>query len=853
MTCSPVPPILAFGTLASMGALAAFVASSGTPAVPSTEPTTTQPAVATSTQPTNTSHEALVSQLEAAIFSQLSPKHQEMIARGFSRTARAGGVAACFADGTPDETIQAFRNGVPGFGQRFNAGDRWGPTANDPVGGNVGDPILLTFSFVPDGTILPNEYGEGDLPSELFAWLNTVYPGGFNEWKPIFDSIFGRWSELSGLNFVYEPNDDGAAFPGTPGQVGVRGDIRISAKNIDGNNGILAYNYYPSFSGDMVINSFDTFFNTVTNNSLRMRNVLAHELGHGIGFAHVCPVQRNKLMEPFVSTDFDGPRHDDIRAAHFNYGDAFEPNDNSGTATALGAIAATQVTVGTVPAPAVSQASLASIDSSTDEDWYTFTVASTGVLTLDLTSLGYVYDDATQSCAGLSGSCCYGTFDDSGSAVLGMELRNAGGTILNSASNITPGTRSLQTRLTAGTYRARVFATNIPNPAQLYTLGLRHTATPLIMALPNANGGDGAPATVISGTNPSLTVNIANGSANLNASTVRLFYRYANTGSFAQVAMTQNSPGVFTAALPSAPCPGTVNYYFQAGLSGSSSTITLPSNAPTSFFTSDLGGTVTVYSDNFETNTGWTVGPDTATAGNFLRGDPIGTTAQPEDDTTPTGTNCFFTGQSATAGEATGTNDVDGGLTQITSPTINLLGKQGVRVSFQRWYNNVSGATPGTDVFRAQVSINNGSTWVDAQLIGPGTTDDPNLQSGWRSTSYSFASLGLTPTANVRLRFIADDAGAGTVVEAAIDDVVITALDCSGPNCDAIDFNNDTSFFDPQDIDAFLSVYSEGPCIPASATCNDIDFNNDGSVFDPCDIDSFLLVFSEGPCTLCGS
>ncbi|MFO0856206.1 MAG: hypothetical protein U0640_02475 [Phycisphaerales bacterium] len=70
--------------------------------------------------------------------------------------------------------------------------------------------------------------------------------------------------------------------------------------------------------------------------------------------------------------------------------------------------------------------------------------------------------------------------------------------------------------------------------------------------------------------------------------------------------------------------------------------------------------------------------------------------------------------------------------------------------------------------------------------------------------------------------------------------------------CGSIDFNNDTSFFDPQDIDAFLSVYAEGPCIPASATCNDIDFNNDTSIFDPCDIDSFLTVFSEGPCTLCG-
>ncbi len=72
------------------------------------------------------------------------------------------------------------------------------------------------------------------------------------------------------------------------------------------------------------------------------------------------------------------------------------------------------------------------------------------------------------------------------------------------------------------------------------------------------------------------------------------------------------------------------------------------------------------------------------------------------------------------------------------------------------------------------------------------------------------------------------------------------------PGCDAVDFNNDGGLFDPTDIDAFLSVFSEGPCLPAGAACNDVDFNNDGSLFDPCDIDSFLLLFSEGPCTPCG-
>ena len=70
--------------------------------------------------------------------------------------------------------------------------------------------------------------------------------------------------------------------------------------------------------------------------------------------------------------------------------------------------------------------------------------------------------------------------------------------------------------------------------------------------------------------------------------------------------------------------------------------------------------------------------------------------------------------------------------------------------------------------------------------------------------------------------------------------------------CDSIDFNNDSSVFDPQDIEAFLSAYSEAPCVPSGATCGDIDFNNDTSLFDPCDINSFLVMYSEGPCTPCG-
>lgn len=110
----------------------------------------------------------------------------------------------------------------------------------------------------------------------------------------------------------------------------------------------------------------------------------------------------------------------------------------------------------------------------------------------------------------------------------------------------------------------------------------------------------------------------------------------------------------------------------------------------------------------------------------------------------------------------------------------------------------------------------------------------------------SITSLALLPSGRVAV-------GGEFLLAGGENSAYFALLDIpSNCGCDSIDFNNDTSLFDPQDIEAFLSVYSEGPCVPASATCNDIDFNNDTSLFDPCDIDSFLVMYSEGPCTPCG-
>ena len=66
--------------------------------------------------------------------------------------------------------------------------------------------------------------------------------------------------------------------------------------------------------------------------------MLDHEHGHGVGLLHVCPINNTKLMEPFLNTNFDGLRHDEVRGGQRHYGHADEQNDTAATATDLGTI-----------------------------------------------------------------------------------------------------------------------------------------------------------------------------------------------------------------------------------------------------------------------------------------------------------------------------------------------------------------------------------------------------------------------------------------------------------------------------------------------------------------------------------
>ncbi len=149
--------------------------------------------------------------------------------------------------------------------EAFQLGGRWSVTATDGGGIFLGDPITLTWGIVPDGTNLSGQAGGGS--SNLVNFMDNIIgsaPGSDltqRPWFTYFEQSFDRWEELTGITYNYEPNDDGATHASNTNQgvLGTRADVRIAGRFLDGNSGVLAFNFFPN-NGDMVLDTGDTSF-----------------------------------------------------------------------------------------------------------------------------------------------------------------------------------------------------------------------------------------------------------------------------------------------------------------------------------------------------------------------------------------------------------------------------------------------------------------------------------------------------------------------------------------------------------------------------------------------------------------
>lgn len=365
-------------------------------------------------------------------------------------------------------------------------GNGWSFTSSGSSG--LGQPATLTWSVVPDNTQLPTGLGEPVSNSGLISFLDGVHHGGYTpggadltqrDWWQLMNSAFERWDEVSGIAFNYESNDDGKKLGSFSGSLGVRGDHRIGGHSIDGQTSptFLAYNYFPN-NADMVIDTDEiNRWSNANGNYLLFRNMMMHEIGHGIGLNHVEPTNQSKLMEPKISTMYDGPQFDDILGAHRLYGDANEEGSGNETyfnATVLGSILAGQtISIGTDAvdsAVSPGEIDFVSIDDNSDVDFFSFSIDTPQLVDIVLTPLGPTYDEGSSA----NNTNPYNASEQSN---LTLSLYDTNGTSVLEFSNDTSNGFSediVYQLIAAGDYFVRVGG--LSNAAQFFQLDI--TAVP---------------------------------------------------------------------------------------------------------------------------------------------------------------------------------------------------------------------------------------------------------------------------------------------------------------------------------------------------------------------------------------
>lgn len=299
-------------------------------------------------------------------------------------------------------------------------------------------------------------------------------------------------------------------------------------------------------------------------------------------------------------------------------------------------------------------------------------------------------------------------------------------------------------------------------PAFLYLMD--YATIPLAIFLP-----DGLPVRLdpSGGTTVLVEINEINGGA-LDPDSPTLRVREPD-GSFSSTPLSPLGDGLFEATFPPSACGETIAFYFEAQ-SADGETITLPTGAPKELFERPSIGFAEQFVDDFEKDLGWTVeNSSDLTDGAWERGTPIGGGDRGDPPTDADGSGqCFLTDNED------GNSDVDGGATMLISPTLDASGDGDAYVSYWRWYSNATGNAPEEDVFTVEISNDDGQSWHTLEVVGP---DGEQVYGGWYFVSFRIADV-LEPTATMRLRFTAEDAGAGSVIEAGIDGVRIDREYC---------------------------------------------------------------------------
>ncbi|MEO0474265.1 MAG: T9SS type A sorting domain-containing protein, partial [Bacteroidota bacterium] len=175
------------------------------------------------------------------------------------------------------------------------------------------------------------------------------------------------------------------------------------------------------------------------------------------------------------------------------------------------------------------------------------------------------------------------------------------------------------------------------------------------------------------------------------------------------------------------------------------------------------------YYDDFIFDNNWQV-QSSASAGIWEKGDPIGTSAQgldfnPEDDlNNDFGSEAFVTGN---GGGGVGFDDVDNGVTVLTTPLMDLSILNQPLIRYSWWMTQFDFIGNGGDPDTLQIEITDGANTVILDKIAVGFNDF------WTTVDSIPLPSAINPNGQVLMRFIVSDEDPGNIVEAAIDGFAI--------------------------------------------------------------------------------
>ncbi len=277
-----------------------------------------------------------------------------------------------------------------------------------------------------------------------------------------------------------------------------------------------------------------------------------------------------------------------------------------------------------------------------------------------------------------------------------------------------------------------------------------------------------------------------------------------NGGAYSPIDLTSLGGDLYEAPFPATTCLDDIDYYFSAELTGGG-TFTFPNDAPTSTFSAvSTQGLQVTLSESFEGDvSAWTVVDTTVSTGTWERAVPEltvtggGEQAAPGEDSEPSGTQAFVTGNGPPGG-GSGADDLDGGPTDLISPALDLTGIDAF-ISYDTWVFS-SGGTQ--DLLEVAVSTD-GTSWVVVENIGPD-------QNAWTRSGFRVSDL-VTPNATVQVRFRIADEPNDSVTEAGVDAFRVEALTCS--EC-VVDADCDDTIFCNG-----LEECNAGSCGPGPEAC----------------------------------